>query len=52
MSKNKRLESNMKILYSALEVAREGLKMLEDRDPIAKTTLMEIDKICNKIWEE
>lgn len=52
MSKNKRLESNMKILYSALEVAREGLKMLEGRDPIAKTTLMEIDKICNKIWEE
>ena len=46
------LKKNIQILYSALEVARKGLKMLEDRDPIAKTTLMEIDKICNKIWEE
>ena len=46
------LNKNIQILYSALEVAREGLKMLEDRDPIAKATLMEIDKICNKIWEE
>ena len=46
------LNKNIQILYSALEVAREGLKMLEDRDPIAKTTLMEIDKKCNKIWEE
>jgi len=46
------IKKNIQILYSALEVAREGLKMLEDRDPIAKTTLMEIDKICNKIWEE
>lgn len=46
------LNKNIQILYSALEVARKGLKMLEDRDPIAKATLMEIDKICNKIWEE
>ena len=46
------LKNNIQILYSALEVARKGLKMLEDRDPIAKATLMEIDKICNKIWEE
>jgi len=46
------LNKNMQILYSALEVARKGLKLLEDRDPIAKATLMEIDKICNKIWEE
>ena len=46
------IAKNMQTLYSALEVARKGLKMLEDRDPIAKATLMEIDKICNKIWEE
>ena len=52
MDKNDRLAHHLQILYSALEVARQGLGILKDQEPIAKKTLEEIDKICNKVWEE
>ena len=45
-------EDHLRILYKAINVAREGLGLLKNQDPIAKKTLEEINKICNKIWEE
>ena len=36
----------------ALEVAIEGLSLLEEDSPIAKKTLEEINKICQKIGKE
>ena len=47
MSDNKK---HLEILYEALEVAREGLRLLSD-NPIANKTLKEIDKITNKVFE-
>ena len=47
MNDNKK---HLKILYEALEVAKEGLRLLTD-NPIANKTLKEIDKITNKIFE-
>ena len=52
MIDKEKIAKNIQILYSALEVAREGLGLLSNTNPIAKKTLEEIDKICNKIWEE
>ena len=47
MNDNKK---HIEILYEALEVAREGLRLLSD-SPIANETLKEIDKITNKVFE-
>ena len=48
MSNNKK---HIEILYEALEVAREGLRLLSD-NPIAGITLKEIDKITNKLFKK
>ena len=50
MSEVDRLRKQMSILYEALQVAREGLKILND-NTIASKTLKEIDKITNKVLE-
>ena len=50
MSEANKLREQMSILYDALQVAREGLKILND-NPIASKTLKEIDKITNKVLE-
>ena len=52
MNNKEKIAKNLQILYSALEIAREGLGLLTETNPIAKKTLEEIDKMCNKIWEE
>ena len=52
MNDKEKIAKNLQILYSALEIAREGLGLLTETNPIAKKTLEEIDKMCNKIWEE
>jgi len=41
----------LEILYEALNVAKEGLKLLID-NPIANKTLKEIDKITNKLFKK
>ena len=48
MSEADRLKEQMSILYDALQVAREGLKILSE-NPVASKTLKEIDKITNKV---
>ena len=40
------------IYKEALEVAIEGVSLLKDQDPIARKTLEEINKICQKIGKE
>ena len=46
-----KLYSEIDFLYSAIKVAREGLNAIKDHDPIAGKTLIEIDKIIQKIKE-
>ena len=53
-SKNTKMNDNktrLEILYEALSVAKEGLKLLID-NPIANKTLKEIDKITNKLFKK
>ena len=50
MNEVDRLKEQMCILYEALQVAREGLKVLAE-NPIAAKTIKEIDKITNKVLE-
>ena len=50
MSEVDRLRKQMSILYEALQVAREGLKILSE-NPVAAKTLKEIDKTTNKVLE-
>ena len=44
-------KTRLEILYEALSVAKEGLKLLID-NPIANKTLKEIDKITNKLFKK
>ena len=44
-----KLIKDLETLYKALDIAKEGLEVLKDKEPIAKKTLNEIDKIYNKI---
>lgn len=51
MNEDQRLIRQLEILYEALDVAKEGLEVLKDREPIAQKTLDEIEKIYKKILE-
>ena len=42
----------IRIYREILKVAREGLSLLEEDSPIAKKTLEEINKICQKTGKE
>ena len=49
MTNNKTLIMHFELLYSAIKVAKEGLNAIND--PISEKTLIEIDKIIQKIRE-
>ena len=51
MTEEQKLIRQLEILYKALNVAKEGLKVLKDQEPIAQKTLEEIDKIYKEISE-
>ena len=51
MTEEQKLVRQLEILYQALNIAREGLEVLKDREPIAQKTLEEIDKIYKEISE-
>ena len=51
MTEEQKLVRQLEILYQALDIAKEGLEVLKDQEPIAKKTLEEIDKIYKKILE-
>ena len=46
---NDRLYVRFELLYEALKVAKEGLNAIKDQNPIAEKTLIEIDKVVEKI---
>ena len=45
------LKERLLLYKEAMKVAREGLGLLADKDPIARATLEEMYKICKKIEE-
>ena len=46
---NPKLLIELELLYSAIKVAKEGLNAIKDRDPIAEKTLIEINKVIEKV---
>ena len=45
------LVERLELYRKVIKVAKEGLKLLADKDPIARKTLEEMYKICEKIEE-
>lgn len=46
------LRERLIIYKEAIKVAKEGLRLLADKDPIARATLEEMYKISQKIGKE
>mgnify|MGYP003152458082 CR=1 FL=1 len=49
MNDKSNVYTELQYLYQALTIAREGLNAIKDHDQIAVKTLIEIDKIVEKI---
>lgn len=46
------LKERLDLYKKAMRVAKEGLGLLADKDPIARKTLEEMYKICEKIEKD
>ena len=51
MNETNKIYQELEILYEAMKVAKEGLRAIADHDMIAEKTLVEIDKIVEKITQ-
>ena len=49
MNETNKIYTELQYLYQALTIAKEGLNAIKDHDQIAVKTLVEIDKIVEKV---